>query len=192
MAEGQPGQRHAWEGTGQRVGQGWGPEGWPGGGTGSGRHRLGAAEPAAVPARDCLGIPGSPERGGPGTHRTLPPCCPAGAGPGGCGQPEVRDNRGGGRRWMGQIWGQWGRAKTGTVHDHCASWAWVCKHGNGAHLPIRCHCPCPALPQRATPQHGARHGPRAPGTGRSQGPSAHWRSPGQGRQRAEPASDPSG
>lgn len=31
------------------------------------------------------------------------------AAPGGCGQPEVRDNREGSRRWMGQIWGRWER-----------------------------------------------------------------------------------
>lgn len=55
------------------MGQGWGPEGWPGGGTGSGRRRLGAAEPAAVPARDCPGIPLEPGEGSPGAQRTLPP-----------------------------------------------------------------------------------------------------------------------
>lgn len=36
-----------------RVEQAWGPEGWPGGGTGSGRRGLGAAKPACTRSSSC-------------------------------------------------------------------------------------------------------------------------------------------
>ena len=148
------------------MGQGWGPEGWSGGGTSSGRRRLGAAKPAYTHSSSCWAACLCPQaepcawRGHLGValeprttwlwspqwhchHAALPETTPGDCGP----RCRVRGEgppRGDGE--IGQTWGQRGKfqdwGSPWPLPAHCTSWsAWVCRDRDSVPLPVKCHCP---------------------------------------------------
>lgn len=91
-------------------------------------HRL-----SPVPDRDILASPWSPELGSRGARSVTATVLlrwsqPQGAADRAVGQ-EVRENPEGGKGWMGQTWGQGGRASTRAVHAHFQPTAPAGLHG---------------------------------------------------------------
>lgn len=192
-----------------RVGQGWGPEGWPGGGTGSGRCGLGAAKPACTHSSSCraacpclqaepcarrgrLGITLEPRAGQPWSPQQhchhAAPLEPAlgGCGPrcGSRGEGEPRgwqgmDGRDLGTGGKGQDWGS-----PCPFPAHCTDWsAGVFRDRDGVHLPVKRRCPPPCQAPLPTGTAGLAQS-ATPQPSARHGPGAHC--PGMGRSREPP------
>lgn len=196
------------------MGQGWGPEGWPGGGTGSGRRRLGAVKPAFACISSCraacpcpqaesyaqrghLGIILEPRAGQPWSpqhhcHRSalLEPT------PGSCGLRCRARGEGEPQRWHGMDGTDLGTGGKGPGPGQSMPtsgplrWLLHMDLREQGWCPPPCKQPLPmstvGLPQRAIPQPNAWHGPGAHclNTGRFWEPVPHRRLPAEALGRA--------